>query len=83
MRVGTEGQTLIVEVEDDGVGFNPTGTIGFGLTGLRDRLEAVGGVLTIWSRSGEGARLSTTLPARSRQGVSVAGLRLTPDEDDA
>lgn len=70
LRMRTEGQSLTVEVEDDGVGMAPRDAFGSGLTGLRDRLEDVGGAFTIWSRPGKGTRLKTTLPARPPAAVS-------------
>ena len=56
-----------IEVWDDGAGFNPgEATRGFGLVGMRERVELVGGTLTIESRPGGGTRVAATLPARRR-----------------
>ena len=51
-------------LSDDGPGFNLLETIhGRGLTGMRDRLEAVGGRLTITSAPGQGTRVTGRVPA--------------------
>ncbi|WP_432980730.1 CHASE3 domain-containing protein [Dactylosporangium sp. CA-233914] len=52
---------LNLSVEDDGVGGADPGT-GTGLTGLGDRVAALGGTMQIASRSGAGTRLSITVP---------------------
>jgi signal transduction histidine kinase len=53
--------TLTVQVRDDGVGGADAGR-GSGLTGLRDRVEAVGGSMTLDSRTGAGTILTALLP---------------------
>jgi signal transduction histidine kinase len=51
-------------VSDDGSGFDPSHTNGgTGLTNLRDRLDAVGGVLRIESASGKGTRVTGVIRA--------------------
>jgi signal transduction histidine kinase len=53
---------LRVEVADDGRGgADPAG--GTGLRGLADRVEALGGALTVDSRPGAGTRLVAEFPA--------------------
>jgi signal transduction histidine kinase len=61
VSVELEGRFLTIEVSDDGVG-GADPTRGRGLTGLVDRVEAVGGVLTIMSRAGAGTVLRAVLP---------------------
>ena len=51
---------LIVEVDDDGPGgANPNGS---GLTGLRNRVEALDGILVVRSSVGEGTTVHAELP---------------------
>jgi signal transduction histidine kinase len=57
---------LIVEVSDDGIGFDPSLASGSGIRNLGDRVEAVGGKLRLDSRSGAGTRLFAEFPARDR-----------------
>ncbi|TWG35922.1 signal transduction histidine kinase [Acidovorax delafieldii] len=55
---------VAVQVRDDGVGFDP-GTVrptSHGLAGMRHRVEAAGGRLTLTSRPGNGTLLSAVLP---------------------
>lgn len=55
------GQRLTVEIGDDGIGgATPTG--GSGLRGLADRVEALGGGLTISSPPGRGTTLRAEIP---------------------
>jgi signal transduction histidine kinase len=67
VRVTGEGRTLRVEVSDDGVG-GAAISPGSGLEGLRDRVEAAGGVLEVRSPPGGGTRITTLLPLRARHG---------------
>jgi signal transduction histidine kinase len=53
------GQLVTVEVRDDGVGGAQEGT---GLSGLRDRFEALRGSLTVDSPPGEGTVVRGQLP---------------------
>jgi len=55
---------ITVEVKDDGKGFK-VGSVGagsHGLAGMRHRVEAAGGRLTVTSAEGEGTRISAVLP---------------------
>jgi signal transduction histidine kinase len=53
---------LRVEVADNGVG-GAEESHGVGLQGLRDRVEAMGGVLIVASPRGAGTRVTATIPA--------------------
>ena len=55
------GGTLTVQVRDDGAG-GADASGGSGLTGLRDRVEAVGGSMTLDSPAGAGTVLTVLLP---------------------
>jgi signal transduction histidine kinase len=58
---------ITVEVSDDGVGFDPAQkTAGFGLLGMRERVELAGGSLEIASGPGEGTSVRARIPARHR-----------------
>lgn len=69
---------LVLDVQDDGKGFVPgsvTGA-GYGLTGMRERTENLGGTFSIESALGEGTTISISLPALRPMGgdTPVEGL---------
>lgn len=63
VRLTDDGAELSLEVTDDGIGFDP-GTVvrGTGLANITDRLDALGGALTITSSPGQGGILRGVLP---------------------
>jgi len=61
VRAADEGDRLVLEVEDDGVGGADQG-LGSGLRGLQDRVAALGGLLEVESRPGGGTLLRAELP---------------------
>jgi NarL family two-component system sensor histidine kinase YdfH len=62
------GPRVVVEIEDDGVGFDPaaaaTRADRYGLLGLRERARLAGGALAVESAPGAGTRIRLELPAR-------------------
>jgi signal transduction histidine kinase len=56
-----EGQDLHLSIRDDGIG-GADAANGSGISGLRDRVEALGGVLSISSQPGTGTELHATIP---------------------
>ena len=56
---------LQLSVRDDGVGGAATGR-GSGLVGLTDRVQALGGTITIHSPAGQGTRIQIDLPVQDR-----------------
>jgi len=52
---------LVLSVRDDGVGGVDTAR-GSGLVGLGDRVEALGGSIRVFSRTGEGTQITAELP---------------------
>ena len=60
-----QGEQVHVSVRDDGVGFNTAApsTSAHGLVGMRFRVEAEGGSLTVQSAPGQGTLIRVTLPA--------------------
>jgi signal transduction histidine kinase len=70
--VGAAGDVLRLAVRDDGGG-GADPARGSGLAGLNDRVAAIGGTLSMRSRSGEGTTLLAELPARPRQPSAASG----------
>ena len=69
VQVGYAGDSVSVEVADDGVG-GADSSFGSGLRGLSDRVEALDGRLRVESPSGGGTRVTAVVPLRTvRQSV--------------
>ena len=64
VEVELRDRALCIAVADDGVG-GADATRGSGLLGLRDRVEANGGTISIESREGAGTSLTAVLPLAS------------------
>jgi signal transduction histidine kinase len=63
VRVTTTTHALHLEIVDDGIGGASEPASG-GLTGLRDRVEALSGTLLVDSASGQGTRIAAVIPQR-------------------
>jgi signal transduction histidine kinase len=59
--VTREGDELVVEVIDDGIG-GADSERGTGIRGLADRVEACGGRLRVWTPTGGGTRVRAEMP---------------------
>ncbi len=67
VEVSSGESTVRVNVRDDGRGFDPSArSSGFGLVGMRERVELLGGTLDIRSASGRGATIQATFPRLTR-----------------
>jgi signal transduction histidine kinase len=63
LRVRATGDEIVIEVADDGVGFEPSRVDeGFGLVGMRERAALLGGTIEVNSTEGSGTRLRAQLP---------------------
>ena len=61
----TEPYTLVIRVEDDGVGFDPSvQERGFGLIGMRERALALEGTFEVRSLQGQGTWIQVELPVK-------------------
>ncbi len=57
---------IYLSIADNGKGFDPAkNTTGFGLQGMRERVAAAGGQFAIYSKSGNGCRISVSLPSQN------------------
>ena len=62
--------TVRITARDDGRGFDPHAqTEGFGLIGMRERVELLQGSLEVNSAPGEGTTINATFPVRDRSGT--------------
>ncbi|TDU66116.1 PAS domain S-box-containing protein [Prosthecobacter fusiformis] len=66
IRLSFTPQRVTLELSDDGSGFDPAAkSDGFGLLGIRERVEAMGGELALISRPGHGTVHLISLPLSS------------------
>jgi len=68
VEIRYDERRLRVRVRDDGRGIQPAVLEGdrpghFGLPGMRERAEVIGGRLTVWSEGGVGTEIELTIPA--------------------
>lgn len=58
-----QGGAIEIVVRDDGGGFDPdTSSAGRGLTGMRERIELLGGEIEVRSKPGEGTEVTARVP---------------------
>ena len=66
MLITRNNGSMCLTISDDGVGFSPaslaTGSGGFGLFNVRERIKYMGGDVEVDSEPGRGCRISITLP---------------------
>lgn len=64
-RLTGEGKEIVLEIADNGTGFDPGNRVrptAVGLSGIRERAKVIGANTTITSAPGEGTRLTVILP---------------------
>ena len=88
VRIASDVDATTIVIEDDGHGFDLGGTLmdrdGFGLHSMRERMELIGGTLTIDSAPGRGTRVIARVPmppyaTPAPTEVTGAGARPHPD----
>lgn len=63
LAVGRDADGLLLEIGDDGCGFDPANDMdGYGLAGMKERVQGLGGTFDMDSASGAGTRLRIRLP---------------------
>ncbi|MDX6485471.1 MAG: hypothetical protein QOF43_624, partial [Gaiellaceae bacterium] len=70
----TRDGCLVLVVRDDGIG-GADPLRGSGLIGINDRVEALGGTLSVDSPPGEGTALDVQLPLKAQLGAVASTLR--------
>ena len=76
VEIHEDADTVHVEVRDNGTGFDPgADTSGFGLLGMRERVELLDGTLQIDSSPGAGATVRASFPVRRRALTAPAAVR--------
>lgn len=76
VQVGVEGGEVVVDIEDDGKGFDER-TVGqgsgrkhWGLMGIRERAEILGGVAVVESEPGQGTHVVVRVPVPRAEGTA-------------
>lgn len=73
ISVRQELERILLTVADDGHGFHPNGVRGFGILGMEERVNHLGGVFAIQSQPGRGTKLSIELPLAAEAVPGVNG----------
>ena len=63
LRASARNNALYLEIADDGIG-GASEPASAGLTGLRDRVEALGGTFDLDSPGGHGTKIAVAMPQR-------------------
>ncbi|MBI9044800.1 MAG: sensor histidine kinase [Anaerolineaceae bacterium] len=74
IQLKVDGDSLTIQIQDDGVGFDPQKSIRsghYGLLGMRERLRLAGGSLKIDSENGKGTILKLIIPIPAKVGEIV------------
>jgi signal transduction histidine kinase len=76
VRLEGRGGSLFLTIVDDGIGFDVDGAMGrgLGLISMRERLDAIGGALTITSAPGMGTRIEIVLAEMAAHAPAPLGV---------
>jgi signal transduction histidine kinase len=78
VAVRDDDDAVMIVVRDQGQGFDPAAQAeGFGLVGMRERVESLGGGLAVDSAPGQGTTVSVRMPVKRR--AQAAGEESAPD----
>lgn len=66
LSVKEEVHRLVLDIEDDGKGFDARREKGMGLLGIQERVSHLSGIFAVESHPGHGARLRVILPLEAR-----------------
>lgn len=79
MELKFESQQVTLEITDQGIGFNllslPDSGGGWGLAGMRERAESIGGMLSLTSAPGSGTRVRIIVPTNTPNVIENGDLR--------
>lgn len=73
IRLCTDAGEIVLELADDGVGFDPRAEYSghMGLNSMRERATQIGGILEIASEAGHGATVRVRIPPPDRPGANA------------
>jgi signal transduction histidine kinase len=64
----SEEHRVVVDISDDGEGFQPERTRGMGILGMEERVRQLGGAFSIQSAPGQGTKVHVELPLNAARG---------------
>ncbi len=68
IKIEARDESLLLSVDDDGQGFDQHhASRGFGLAGMRERIEGLGGTFKLHSELGAGAHIKVSLPLHFKE----------------
>ncbi len=74
IQVGQDEQNILMDIEDDGNGFDVSEkTKGYGLAGMKERVQGLMGEMKIVSKVGHGTKISIKLPKRGMKTAEARG----------
>jgi signal transduction histidine kinase len=62
VTVQQSANSIVVQITDDGRGFDPQRTRGLGILGMQERVKRLGGTLAVESHDGKGTSVTADLP---------------------
>ena len=68
-KTDAAGTELTISVEDDGKGFDLERSEGFGLSGMRERVQGLGGTFELESAVGKGTRIAVRIPVQEEKNL--------------
>lgn len=71
VRLASTAEGAVVDVIDDGTGFDTASPRGFGLAGMRSRVDQVGGQFDVRSEPGHGTRVHVQIPCQGSGAVAA------------
>src|SRR5579862_1036446 len=66
VAIRQEGEHRLLEVHDDGKGFDPRWVRGLGLLGMEERVKHLGGSFQVYSQLGRGTAVEVSLPVAAQ-----------------
>jgi two-component system sensor histidine kinase UhpB len=70
---GDAGRTVNVKVTDDGAGIQQSASMGYGLSGMRERVRVLAGSLTIEPNAPRGTIISVAIPLADKEKAKTDG----------
>lgn len=80
IRIAPTREGIVLDIADDGSGRDPAASYGLGLTGMDERVRALGGTLAVATGTAGGTRLTVRIPVAPPSETETAALRRSAAE---